>query len=127
MAISIAIAACAPVQPSDSAVTFTSSPSEDTGWELIVANLDGLSTAVVLNGVAQGPVLCGQTAVYDPAVVALPLPWSLRLLGSDGSVIKEFHFDGRGAPATVLIRAGGVRSGVGAIAYGPAPEFPCPT
>ena len=96
-----------------------------TSFFLDVANIDGPSVAIEINGRVVGQSECQlDSAVGFPTLTPGPelaLPWTVRLVRADGSALGSWVEAGATGPRRILVRSDGAIEGPSGAPAGPAP------
>jgi hypothetical protein len=95
----------APTEPSSGSPILTRQSSYPF-W-LDVADIDGPTVTIEINGRIVATVRCMLTVPFGPMFTpgpGLPLPWDVRVLRSSGQVMLSFHELGAGKPDAIMIR-----------------------
>ena len=91
---------------------------------LTVENRDGPAVTVMLGSMQVAGLACGNVAVLRPGDPNVPpLPWSLRIVGADGGLLRATEVDAARLPYWIVIRVDGVAEGDAPVS-GPAAR-PC--
>jgi hypothetical protein len=96
---------------------------------LTVMDIDGPPVDVEINGKVIGHAVCQGTS-FEPQPTYSPvngssLPWSVRILRHDGSVLAAFLEVGGHGPRTLFIRTTGAYEDSYGANPGPAPAATC--
>jgi hypothetical protein len=84
-----------------------SAGSSAPGFYLDVANLDGPTVRIEINGRVLATVACQLSGAGGPDFTPgadLPLPWQVQVLGPSGQILLSFEERGERGPMTILVR-----------------------
>jgi len=126
-ALAFLISACAPAVGSPHPTT--AAPPSQVAFFILISNIDGPVVDIEVNGTIVLRSTCDPLAQSPvPEITTAnrpPLPWVVRVLGADGSVLGTWTERGDIGPRTIFVRADGVREDAYGANPGPAPAPTC--